>query len=135
MFVQVGTEFLKLNAEKKGGETLNIFAIYSKTLEKLARLREEKESSYLCSKLKDGFGSCEHYFEWKPSLFYAEDSAKHLFLHKKSEGLYEVVEYNAVQEATGEEQVVYKSLIVDRVWVRPKSEFFDGRFSRIVLEE
>ena len=50
--------------------------------------------------------------------------------HKKTGGIYEVV-IRAVIEATMTPAVVYKSLHDLRHWVRPESEFIDGRFEQV----
>lgn len=50
-----------------------------------------------------------------------------LFRHVKTGGIYEVV-CHATIEKTKEVAVVYRSIDTDIKWVRPLSEFFDGRF-------
>ena len=53
------------------------------------------------------------------------------YRHLKTGGKYRVLSENARIEAEGmdgEYQVAYQSLKDGQVWVRPKAEFFDGRF-------
>ena len=56
------------------------------------------------------------------------------YKHIKTGGIYFVEDEHARIEAEGmdgELQVVYRSAETGCVWIRPKSEFFDGRFERI----
>jgi hypothetical protein len=54
-----------------------------------------------------------------------------LYRHKKTKGLYSVVCIARI-EATGEQVTVYKNISSDEIWVRPSSEFNDGRFEKVV---
>lgn len=54
-----------------------------------------------------------------------------VWIHKKTQGLYVVIDMDANIEATLEKAVVYKSLETGQVWVRPASEFHDGRFDNL----
>lgn len=47
--------------------------------------------------------------------------------HKKSGGLYTIIG-EAIIESTMQRATIYKSLHDDKVWIRPKDEFHDGRF-------
>lgn len=51
-----------------------------------------------------------------------------LYRHKKTGGFYHVVLEDAIIEATMERAVIYRALSDNKVWVRPYSEFADGRF-------
>jgi len=52
-----------------------------------------------------------------------------LFRHKKTGGIYEIIAEGHI-EATLEKAVVYKSQSDGEIWIRPKAEFFDGRFEK-----
>ena len=54
-----------------------------------------------------------------------------LFRHVKTGRDYEMLHEEAYAEQTGVELVVYRSLSTNVIWIRPKSEFFDGRFKEI----
>lgn len=56
-----------------------------------------------------------------------------LWRHVKSGGLYTVLHENATREHDLEPVVVYRAVEGGRIWVRPHSEFYDGRFV-VVLE-
>ncbi|MEO0861129.1 MAG: DUF1653 domain-containing protein [Pseudomonadota bacterium] len=58
-----------------------------------------------------------------------------IWQHKKSGGLYVVVERSAYIEADLTPAVVYRSLFDGAVWVRPAAEFFDGRFRNLSVDE
>ena len=50
------------------------------------------------------------------------------FVHRKSGYIYEVLGFGC-EESTGRCLVIYRSTTsTDKVWIRPASEFFDGRF-------
>lgn len=51
-----------------------------------------------------------------------------LYTHVKTGNLYEVIDSDAKEERTCDSVVVYQSLETGKTWVRPKDEFFDGRF-------
>lgn len=56
------------------------------------------------------------------------------YMHKKTGGLYRVMDEKARIESEGmdgELQVVYRHAETGSVWVRPSSEFFDGRFELV----
>jgi hypothetical protein len=53
------------------------------------------------------------------------------FLHQKSGGKYELLMI-AVMEADLTRACVYQSIDNGSLWVRPESEFFDGRFKELV---
>lgn len=60
-----------------------------------------------------------------------------IYQHKKTGGLYGFMGM-ALLESTHETVVIYRNLESQRVWVRPATEFFDGRFefkSLIELED
>ncbi len=57
-----------------------------------------------------------------------------VWIHKKTQGLYIIIDMDANIEATMEKAVVYKSLADGQVWVRPTSEFFDGRFENLTQD-
>ena len=50
-----------------------------------------------------------------------------IWRHKKSGGLYTIVG-EAIIESTMQKATIYKSLHDDKLWIRPKDEFHDGRF-------
>lgn len=58
-----------------------------------------------------------------------------IYKHVKTGGLYQVIEWNAKQEATLDEVVVYRNLASGLVWVRPYVEFLDGRFKCLTKDE
>lgn len=51
--------------------------------------------------------------------------------HIKSGGMYRVLTADAKLEWNLVRAVVYQSLADHSIWVRPHSEFMDGRFERI----
>lgn len=51
-----------------------------------------------------------------------------IYLHIKTGGRYEVITRARLESDRNEEMVVYRSLVGGGVWVRPASEFDDGRF-------
>jgi hypothetical protein len=55
--------------------------------------------------------------------------------HRKTGGLYTVLYDDATREHDLEPVVVYRALKGGRIWVRPHSEFFDGRFEMIEVED
>lgn len=57
-----------------------------------------------------------------------------IYKHLKSGKLYMVLYEDAIIEASMTPAVVYKSRLDNTVWVRPKAEFFDGRFMPITEE-
>lgn len=57
--------------------------------------------------------------------------SKTYWQHRKSGGLYTVLYDNATREHDLEPVVVYRALSDGRIWVRPATEFFDGRFEMI----
>ena len=52
-----------------------------------------------------------------------------LYRHKKTAGIYEVI-CDATRETDGELMVVYRNTATGERWVRPATEFNDGRFER-----
>jgi hypothetical protein len=59
------------------------------------------------------------------------------YRHLNTDGTYRVLSEKARIETEGmdgEHQVIYQSLKDGQIWVRPKAEFFDGRFERIWSE-
>lgn len=59
------------------------------------------------------------YIDWKPT-----------HRHGKTGGLYRLLDLRPIIEKTMEEAVVYEDQS-GRMWVRPGSEFFDGRFATV----
>ena len=53
-----------------------------------------------------------------------------LWTHVRTNDVYELL-MPAVIEATQQAVVVYRSLVTGIRWVRPSTEFYDGRFVRI----
>lgn len=53
--------------------------------------------------------------------------------HIKSGGVYEILEFGLI-EASLTPCVIYRLISGGNVWIRPCSEFFDGRFEPIVQE-
>lgn len=58
-----------------------------------------------------------------------------IYRHVKTGGLYYVIEWNAKIEGTMEDAVVYRNIVTGMVWVRPYSEFLDGRFKCLTKAE
>lgn len=60
-----------------------------------------------------------------------------VFRHVKRGTLYELIhqsarmQHGAVSAVDMQTVVVYRSLADDSIWVRPRKEFFDGRFVRV----
>ncbi len=54
-----------------------------------------------------------------------------IYRHKKRGSTYKILHEGAVIEATEEKAVVYQCLESGIIWIRPETEFFDGRFERI----
>lgn len=50
-----------------------------------------------------------------------------IYRHVRTKKLYKLL-YIGLLESTLEEVVVYEGFDTKQVWVRPKEEFFDGRF-------
>lgn len=57
-----------------------------------------------------------------------------IWQHVKSQGLYTVIG-EGLQESDLEPVVIYRSLFDGELWVRPTSEFYDGRFRNIAIDE
>jgi len=51
-----------------------------------------------------------------------------IWRHKKTGGLYVILDEDAIIEKTLERATIYRSLIDNRTWIRPFDEFHDGRF-------
>ena len=58
-----------------------------------------------------------------------------IWQHKKTGGLYRIVERCCLREADLEPMIVYESLFDAQAWVRPASEFMDGRFRNLSVDE
>ena len=63
-------------------------------------------------------------------LLHTLQGKRRLFLHIKTSGVYEYMG-EATFEGNLAEQVIYRNVVDGRVWVRMKSEFFDGRFREL----
>lgn len=63
------------------------------------------------------------------------DPRSQVYRHTKTGGLYTVLANNALLERSPEPQVVYRSLKDGQVWVRPWTEFYDGRYKCIPKDE
>ena len=50
-----------------------------------------------------------------------------IYTHQKTGGHYRIIHFG-IRESDMTPVVIYKTLIGNTVWVRPCSEFFDGRF-------
>lgn len=59
------------------------------------------------------------------------DKLSEVYRHKKTGGIYAIVCY-ANREGDGVELVVYRNVETGDVWVRPRTEFEDGRFELVV---
>ena len=55
----------------------------------------------------------------------------HVWYHVKTGGLYKVLTYDAKYEHDLSRAVVYQAFKDNTVWIRPHSEFMDGRFIRL----
>lgn len=51
-----------------------------------------------------------------------------IWRHKKTGGLYIILDEDAIIEKTLERATIYRSLSDNRTWIRPFEEFHDGRF-------
>jgi len=51
-----------------------------------------------------------------------------IWRHKKTGGLYIIIDEDARIEATDQRATIYRSLSDNRTWIRPFEEFHDGRF-------
>jgi len=51
-----------------------------------------------------------------------------IWRHKKSGGLYTIIDEESFIESTMQRATIYRSLHDNRSWIRPKDEFHDGRF-------
>lgn len=58
------------------------------------------------------------------------DGLAHCYRHLKSGGLYCVIAEGKM-EMDQTPVVVYENLNTGEIWIRPHSEFYDGRFKRI----
>lgn len=58
-----------------------------------------------------------------------------IWQHRKSGGLYMIMSEEATLEKDLSKQVIYTSLFDGAVWIRPYSEFFDGRFINVSVDE
>ena len=52
------------------------------------------------------------------------------FEHINTGGIYELIG-SGLFESTEEPMVIYRSIADGAVWIRPKTEFFDGRFQTV----
>ena len=58
-----------------------------------------------------------------------------IWRHTTTGGLYRIVDDKALLETNLMPVVVYASLFDDGVWVRPTTEFFDGRFVNLAIND
>jgi hypothetical protein len=56
------------------------------------------------------------------------------YRHNKTKGVYNLLGECRIEE-TDTLAVMYQDIINEVIWVRPKEEFFDGRFSKIKAVE
>lgn len=56
---------------------------------------------------------------------------KDIYRHKKTGGLYVVIDEDITIEETGERGILYRSLQDGRKWVRSYKKFHDGRFEAL----
>ena len=54
-----------------------------------------------------------------------------IWRHRKTGGAYAVIQDNVMIEATMTPGTLYMSLETGQKWIRPESEFYDGRFERL----
>ncbi len=64
---------------------------------------------------------------WSIGKFLRDELDYDFYRHTKSGGIYSVIAEGQV-EADLQKVVIYKSNLDGIVWVRPASEFYDGRF-------
>lgn len=64
-----------------------------------------------------------------------EDPRSKIYQHVKTGGLYIVLENDAFLEKSVEQCTIYKSLQNGKIWIRPYTEFWDGRFRCILKDE
>jgi hypothetical protein len=57
-----------------------------------------------------------------------------IYKHLKTGGLYEFVDMGLI-EATKQVAVIYRCQNTGQVWIRPVTEFFDGRFECILQND
>jgi len=58
-----------------------------------------------------------------------------IWRHKKTGGLYVIIDDDITIEATGERGVLYRSVQDGRKWVRSHAQFHDGRFEQLNAAE
>ncbi len=56
------------------------------------------------------------------------------YRHLKTGNYYKVLE-EGMHTETGVQHVVYKSIFDGRVWIRPATMFYDGRFTKVTTQE
>jgi hypothetical protein len=59
----------------------------------------------------------------------SDDPRVGVYKHLKTRGMYDLIGVGE-HESTHEELAIYWSWFTGKIWVRPASEFFDGRFTR-----
>ncbi len=65
--------------------------------------------------------------KWEACVFPPPVPGSNRIRHVKSGGLYEVIAYGKL-EVDGSQMTIYRSVETGQIWVRPTSEFKDGRF-------
>ena len=58
-----------------------------------------------------------------------------LWQHRKSRGIYIQIVISTLEEDASTLMVVYKNVATGVTWVRPSSEFYDGRFRQLTTKE
>ncbi len=71
----------------------------------------------------------------KPIALSAAQRQSEIWQHVKSGGLYRLETDTALIEDGVVQAAIYRSLWDGQVWVRPVTEFFDGRFINLSVDE
>lgn len=53
-----------------------------------------------------------------------------IYRHNKRGTMYQILHIGFLEKDLSE-QVVYQDIVTKKIWIRPSSEFFDGRFKEI----
>ncbi len=57
-----------------------------------------------------------------------------IYRHNKTKEVYQILHECKIEESNTL-AVAYMNLVDEVIWVRPKAEFFDGRFSKIKVKD
>lgn len=91
-----------------------------------------------------GDWSCYDDPDWRPGktmllapgdVMFVDDPRSMIYRHVMTGGLYVVLHWEAMIESSMDKDVIYQSLSSCTIWVRPKSEFMDGRFECVPRDQ